>query len=242
MSHVQFRLVETEYFLFLTDLTPVEVDGYIAYLDAMYEELCKAFGLSPQRNIWAGKCVVIAFRAPQNYYQFEAAVMNNPDTQGTQGLCHQSSNGTVIFAGYKGENNFFAHVLVHETAHGFVHRYMTTAHAPSWLNEGMSDWLADKIVGGKQIAQRQEQSAKMVMQRGGWGDFLTTERISGDHYGCASTLVEILLALDKEGTKFREFFNGIKEGEPADESLKDSFGISYQELTILYAQAVSKMR
>ena len=230
-----FRLVETRYFLFFTDLPPTEVDGYIVYLDAMYRELCRAFGLSPEKNVWCGKCVVVAFAREQDYLRFEATVMNNSSALGSQGLCHQSSDGTVIFAGFKGDNGFFGHVLVHETAHGFVHRYKTTARAPSWLNEGMSEWLANFVVGGDKIPLRQKRSAQIVSQKGGWGDFLSAQQIDGDYYGSASTLVEILLDRDKGG-QFRQFFDGLKEGKPADESLKDSFGISYEDLKILYAQ------
>ena len=145
LPDLTFRLVETEYFLFFTDLEPAEVNGYIAYLDAMYKELCKAFGLSPDKNIWCGKCVVVAFNQRRDFLRFQGLVMKNDDAAGAQGLCHQSRDGTVIFSGYKGDNGFFGHVLVHETSHGFVHRYMTTARAPSWLNEGISDWLATRL-------------------------------------------------------------------------------------------------
>ena len=240
LPHIQFRLVETNYFLFFTNLPANEVDGYITYLDAMYREMCKAFGLSPDKNIWCGKCVVVAFGRRQDFLLFESKLMDTFDTADVQGLCHQFGDGTVIFAGYKGDNDFFGHVLVHETSHGFVHRYMTTARAPSWLNEGMADWLANVIVKGDKIPTRQRQSALLVKQENGWGSFLSAERIDGKHYGAASVLVEILVALDK-GSQFKRFFDGIKEGKPADESLKDSFGISYQDLTILYAKAISKI-
>ncbi|MFK7767762.1 MAG: hypothetical protein AB8B55_11115 [Mariniblastus sp.] len=240
MSHIRFRLVETQYFLFFTDLPPTEVDGYIVYLDAMYRELCAAFGLSPERNHWAGKCVVVAFGNKIDFLNFEAKVMKNRDAEGAQGLCHQYSDGTVIFTGFKGDNGFFGHVLVHETAHGFVHRYMTTAGAPSWLNEGMSDWLANVIVKGDQISDRQKQSARTIFRRGGWGNFLTTEQIGGDFYGSASTMVEILLAQDKGG-QFKQFFDGIKEGKSGEESLKDVFGLSYQDLQILYTQRMKSL-
>ena len=240
LTNIRFRLVETRYFLFFTDLAPAEVDGYIVYLDAMYRELCQAFGLSPEKNIWCGKCVVVAFGRRQDFLQFEAEIMNNPNAAGAQGLCHQTSDGTVIFSGYKGDNGFFGHVLVHETSHGFVHRYLTTARAPSWLNEGMADWLANVIVKGTKIPTRQKNSAILVKRQNGWGDFLTTGQISGDYYGSASTLVEILVARD-QGGQFKAFFDGIKEGKPADESLKDAFGISYRDLKILYAQAISRL-
>ena len=241
LSNIPLRQVETKYFSFITDLTSAEADGYIVYLDAMYAELCKAFGLPTEKNIWAGKCVVFAFRAKQTYLAFEAEVMKvSPSSiASTQGLCHQNSDGTVIFAGYKGDNNFFGHVLVHETSHGFVHRYLSSARAPSWLNEGMADWLADKVVGGKQIKVRQRSDAALAKQRGDWGDVLNIQRITGDQYGICSVLVEILVARDRGNGRFKEFIDAIKEGSSAQEALKEHFGITYAELKGIYGQTIS---
>jgi len=185
------RLVETEFFLFLTDLNDKDLTGYIGYLDEMYVELCKAFGLSPEKNIWCGKCVVVAFETKVRYLRFEKVHMGFASADGTQGLCHQFGDGRVIFAGYQGTGDF-AHVLVHETAHGFVHRYLSSARAPSWLNEGMSDWLAGKIVKSDRNAKDQRHSARIIKARGGIGDLLTVPRISGDQYGASNAMVEIL--------------------------------------------------
>ena len=241
LKQIPLRLVETEFFTFVTDLNGAEVDGYIVYLDAMYAELCKAFGLPPDKNIWAGKCVVFAFREQRTYLGFEAAVMKvNPTTvANTQGLCHQNGDGTVIFAGYKGNNNFFGHVLVHETSHGFVHRYLSSARAPSWLNEGMADWLADKVVKGKQIGQRQRSAAANVKRKGNWGDVLNIPRITGEQYGICSVLIEILVARDGGRGKFKEFFDGMKEGHSAQECLKEHFNMTYAELQGIYGQTIS---
>ena len=241
LSNIPTRKVETKYFSFVTDLTSAEADGYIAYLDAMYAELCKAFGLPTEKNIWAGKCVVFAFRAERTYLAFEAEVMKVPSSAiaNTQGLCHQNSDGTVIFAGYKGDNNFFGHVLVHETSHGFVHRYMSSARAPSWLNEGMADWLADKVVKGKQIGMRQRRSAEQVKQTKSWGDVLNIPRITGDQYGICSVLVEILVAKDRGKGRFKDFFDAMKEGQSAQEALKEHFGMTYAELKGIYGQTIA---
>ena len=240
--NIPFRQVETKYFSFVTDLNRAEVDGYIVYLDAMYAELCKAFGLSTEKNIWAGKCVVFAFRDEQTYLAFESIVMEISPTAiaSTQGLCHQFADGTVIFAGYKGTNNFFGHVLVHETSHGFVHRYMSSVRAPSWLNEGMADWLADKVVKGTKIKNRQRKSAANVKQKGDWGDVLNIGRITGEQYGICSVLVEILVAKDGGKGRFKEFFDGIKEGQSPQESLKEHFGMTYAELKDIYGQTISR--
>lgn len=242
LSHIQFRVVETEFFIVCTDLTPVQVDGYLVSLDAMYEELCEAFGIPPARKIWCGKCPVFAFNREQDFQAFEKLIMKNDAfLNGAQGLCHQSSSGEVLFAGYRGESDtYFGTVLVHETAHGFVHRYLSSARAPSWLNEGMSDWIAHAIMKTDAVPRKQISSANLIRKTGTWSDFLTTQRIEFDYYGTASTMVEILLRRDKGG-QFREFFRGIKEGKAAEESLKESFGLSYKDLEILYAQQLKRI-
>jgi hypothetical protein len=238
MPSVRWRLVETNYFIFLTDLNPSEVDGYIVYLDAMYQQLCKAFGIPPEKNIWCGKCMIVAFREKPTYIHFESAVMNFNKAEGTQGLCHQEFDGSVLFAGYKGTNNFFGHVLVHETSHGFVHRYLSSARAPSWLNEGMADWLAHQVVKGEHIPRRQKASAAKMKAQGNWGNILTAERISPDHYGVSSVLVQILLSRDRGG-QFKKYFDGIKEGRNPERCLKEFFNLSYIDLEILYAKAIA---
>lgn len=239
LPHLQFHLVETEYYLFSTVLTPAEANGYIQYLDEMYRELCKAFRLSPSENIWCGKCVVIAFRDEPNYQLFESKVMH-VRAEGTQGICHSKSDGTVIFAGWKGQSGF-AHTLVHETTHGFVHRYLSSASPPSWLNEGMADWLADNIVQGSKIQRRRRRSAQRNLRAGSLGNLFAAERISAEHYGTASSLVDILVQMDK-GNQFKEFFDGIKEGKPAEQSLKEAFGMGYAELEQVYGRVIGAGR
>ncbi len=236
LSHIKFRYIETQYFMFLTDLSPEEVDGLLVYLDAMYSELCKAFGVPPTQNIWCGKCVVVAFRDKEDYTQFERAMMNF-DATGSQGLCHSFGDGKVIFAGYQGRSGF-PNVLVHETTHGFIHRYLSNADIPSWLNEGMSDWMGHEIVQSERVPRRRKAAADRIAQQGTLGNFFEASPIQGNDYGVASAMVEILIQRDRGNGKFKEFFDGIKLGKAPEQSLKDSFGLTYQELTIIYAQAI----
>ena len=200
-----------------------------------------AFGIPPTKNIWAGKCLVFPFSNKPLFKRFEVEFFNNTETGGAQGLCHLSSDGNVAFSGFRGDSDaYFGGVLVHETAHGFVFRYLSSAPAPSWLDEGMSDWIANTIMKNNDVPRKQIDSANIIKRTGTWNDFLTTSRISFDHYGAASTLVEILLRRDK-GLQFRQFFTGIKEGKDAEESLKECFGLSYQDLAILYAEQIANM-
>ena len=243
MPHVPFRLIDTEFFTVFTDITPEEVNGYLENLDAMYRELCGAFGVSVQKNVWCGKCVVVIFQKRENYMLYEAKVMGvkNPAMlSGSAGLCHMFGNGEVKFAGFLGDSgNFFGSVLIHETTHGFIHRYLSSASVDSWLNEGMADWVADAIMKDGRITKRQKQSAQAVKAAGGWGDFLEAKNISFEHYGTASTLVDILLDRNKDG-QFRQFVREIKEGKPIEASLKDTFGLTFKDLGPLYTEWVTR--
>ena len=243
MPHVRFRLIDTQFFTVFTDITPEQVNGYLENLDAMYRELCGAFGVSVQKNVWCGKCVVVIFQNRTDYILYEAKVMgikNQATLAGTAGLCHMFGNGEVKFAGYLGDNgSYFGNTLIHETTHGFIHRYLSSAFVDSWLNEGMAEWVADAIMKNDKIARRQKLSAKIVMASGGWGDFLQAEQISGQHYGTASTLVDILLDRNKDG-QFRQFIREIKEGKPIEPSLKDTFGLTFKDLEALYVDWISR--
>ena len=236
LPNVEFRYVETDYFMFLTNLAPQEVDGLIVHLDNMYSELCEAFGIPPTQNVWCGKCVVVCFRQQAEYMSFERTMMKF-DATGTQGLCHSYSDGRVIFSGYQGDSGL-PNVLVHETSHGFIHRYMSSVRIPSWLNEGMADWIADAIVKSDRVPKKQQVAARFVEKTGTLGNFFQKERITGTEYGIASSMVQLLLREDGGDGKFKEFFDGIKMGKDTEQSLKDTFKLSYKELTIMYARAI----
>ncbi len=237
LPNIEFRYVETEYFMFLTNLAPQEVDGLLELLDAMYSEMCKAFDVPPTHNIWCGKCVVVAFREQAEYLAFEQIMMKQ-DATGTQGLCHTRSDGRVIFSGYQGRSGFPS-VLVHETSHGFVHRYMSNAKIPNWLNEGMADWIAKEIAKEDRVPRKRKLGAAQVRKAGTLGNFFTKPRMQGAaDYGIASSMVELLVSVDDGDGKFKEFFDAIKMGDDPEQALKEKFNLTYQELTIMYAQAI----
>lgn len=237
------QLVETKYYLFYTDIAPNRVGGYIAYLDAMYEHLCKAFNIPEGKNIWCGKCVVIAFQQQETFNKFETLVMNNPNPQ-AQGICHGSTTGRVVIGIWKGEHEaFFGKVLVHETAHGFVHRYKSSVFIPSWVNEGIADWVAAAVVAGDtSVRQRQRDAAQRVQQTGSLGGnfFDEEQNIEGWQYGVASNMVTLLLVNDrsKTKTKYKDFLDLMKEGLTPAEALKETYGATLAQLVTLYGQSI----
>lgn len=232
------QLHETQYFLFLTDMPPGQVGPYLLQLDQMNEMLGTAFGFAPGENVWRGKSVVIAFVAKASFQEFEQVFMNNPDTATAQGLCHSYSNGRVVTSCYRGDDpSFFAVVLVHETAHGYVHRYLSTAYVPSWVNEGIAEWVARAVVPrSPAFRQRQQEANAILQQAGALNGFFAARQIEPWHYGVALPVVDLLMK--ENPAQFRIFFNGIKEGLPWEDSLMRAYGMTPQGLAIFYGRSI----
>lgn len=235
--NLPLQLVETKYFLFYTDIAPNSVGVYIAYLDSMYENLTKAFNFPQGKNIWRGKCPVVAFQNESDYRRFESQVMNAPGSETTQGRCHNYSDGRVVMSCFKGDDEaFFAVILVHETSHGFIHRYKTSIHIPPWINEGIADWVAGTVVGkhDDEVRRRQFDAVDRIRTSGTLGGSFYTDGADLERwqYGTASSLVEILLRID--GKKYRKLIDNVKEGMPSEEALRDAYGFGFVELTQRY--------
>jgi hypothetical protein len=233
------QLLETKYYLFYTDMPINTVGIYVKYLDQMYENLTKAFDFPEGKNIWRGKCPVVAFQNKEDYYRFENDVMNNPNAEGSKGLCHSFRDGRVLMACWKGTSEgFFAVVLVHETSHGFIHRYKSSIHIPPWINEGIADWVAGTVVGklDDEVRRRQYEAVAEIRRAGTLGGqfFADGADLTRTQYGTASSMVEILLRIDPK--KYRKLVDNVKEGMDSEAALRDAYGFGFVELTQQYGR------
>ena len=239
-SQLPLQMVETQYFLFLSDMPAAQLNPYLKQLDQMNESLGTAFGFQPGHNIWRGKAVVIAFIAEESFVEYERVFMEKAaDTTTVQGLCHSFPNGRVVVSAYRGQSpEHFGALLVHETAHGYMHRYKSTVHILSWFNEGIADWISGVAVPSCRTTSDRQRLAVDKLKIDGTlgGTFFTTPQIEPWHYGVASAMVQLLL--QKSPDQFRLFFNGIKEGLTWEDSLMRAYGITPQELVTAYGQAI----
>ncbi len=231
----KLQVQENDFFIFGSDLPPIEAEQSLVYLTAMYTKLCAMFGVMPGENIWRGKCVIIVFRQESDYFAFEQQIMDNAAPQGTAGLHHGYRDGKTIITCQRGKDAaFYRSVLVHETVHGFVHRFQSSVHVPSWINEGIADWISDVVVpDSNEVDRRRVAARRELAQSRTLGDeFFRSPRITAAQYGIASDITDFMLQSDPAG--YRYFLEGVKEGKPWEESLQESFGISQEQLAALY--------
>ena len=233
-------LHETEFFLFFTDLPAAQVPQYVANLDKMYAKLCDAFGLPKGKNIFLGKCIIVAFAKEESFLAFEEKFLDNPNAKGAQGLAHGSSDGRAIIACYRGDRDVagFGSLMVHETTHGVAHRLRSTVPLPKWIGEGMAEWVMHGIVPRKSAFDRQKESVQKVQKSGSLGGnfFDQNAKLDGWQYDVASHLVSFLVQLDPG--RFRAFVINIKEGDTPEEALARSYGLTPAELLTQYGRSI----
>jgi hypothetical protein len=212
---------------------------YIRQLDQMCDSLGQAFGFPHGHNVWRGKAVFVIFIREEDFTEFEREFMEYAaDTKVAQGLCHHEDDGRVTVSAYRGDNpEHFGGLLVHETAHGYMHRYKSTVFIPSWLNEGIADWITGiAIPSCKTTVYRQKEAVALLKREGTIGrTFYSTGRIEGWQYGVASSMVHLLA---QRPELFKLFFNGIKEGLSWQDSLMRAYGMTPEQLTSAYGAAI----
>ncbi|MDP1798240.1 MAG: hypothetical protein Q8K78_12185 [Planctomycetaceae bacterium] len=232
---------ETEFFIVYTDMPAGQIAAYSANLDSMYQQLCTLFNIPKDTNIWVGKCPVYCFVNKEHFMHFEAKLLDNPATEGVQGLSHNSSDGKVMTTCYRGNSPvFFAVVLVHETAHGFLHRIRSSGRIPPWMNEGLSEWIAQVVVPQSDHVQGRFSEALPILRSQGslGGDFLDDSgRIESWQYGAAAVLTQFLISTDANA--YRAMITAIKEGYSWQEALDVTFGLKPEELAAAFGRFIS---
>jgi hypothetical protein len=221
------QLEETAYFLFYSDLKPEEAKKWAALLDRMQSMLATTFDVKP--NIWRGKALVFVFRLPADYMRFQQ-VMHNTDGSGTRGMCHTYGDGMVHIAFFRQANELeFAHVLVHESSHGFLHRFMTPVNVPSWANEGLAEWIANTLVPREKRQKEQQSTARnQLKQHQGVGAMFEAEHIEGWQYPVAEMLTTFMI--DRYKKRYVGFITGIKQGLDWEASLQKHLNMNRQQL------------
>ena len=234
-------VTQTHEFLVATDIPAAQMAPFTAKLDAMHDFLCDLYGIPRGEPVWKGKCLVIAFLREEDFVAFEPRFMK-VETGGAHGLCHQRSDGRVVMACHRGDDaSAFAHMLVHETSHGFNHRWMSPEHLPNWLNEGIAEWVGTQVVPNcRQVPAKEARALDFMKAGGGVGaNFFAADpdhHIEAVQYGIASSLVKFMVARDRK--RFASFVRGIKEGMSVDESLKASFDATLADVVAAYGKAI----
>ena len=234
---MQLSLHETKFFLFYSDLSAKEATEWASLLDRMYARLAALFGIEKGKNVWRGKAIVFVFSKPQDYRRFQS-LMHQTNAGGSAGMCHCFRDGTVHIAFYRQPDRLlFAHVLVHESVHGFLHRFKTPTDIPSWANEGLAEVIARELVPRPASANQAINNAKEDLRLyQGLGGIFELDHISAWQYPVAETMCAFMIRQSKRG--YVNFIIGIKEGLTWEESLEKKYKAGRSRLVAAYGESM----
>jgi hypothetical protein len=122
---------------------------------------------------------------------------------------------------------------VHESVHGFLHRYRSPVSIPSWINEGFAELVAAEMVPRVGLTQAGTAQARQDLQtRRDLEKMFESEQIVAWQYSVARTLADFMIQQNRKG--YVEFINGIKDGLSWEDALMQKYGVSLQQLLAAY--------
>ena len=223
------RLVETAHFLIYTTWDRRDHLALGTRCEAMYRALCREFSIPSSRNIWAGKCPIFMFWKKEQFDAFTTTV-DRRRAVGAGGYNVQGGDGfTYIVLSHTKTKTWFYEVLIHESTHAFLARYLTNRVIPRWANEGLAEYMVAKLVKNCQATTKCAMATRLAVQRNlSVSHIFRTVRPHWFDYGIAQSLVRYMAATNRSG--FIRFIQLIKEGKPQAEALKGGMNLTHDQL------------
>jgi hypothetical protein len=162
------KVYETKYFICFSNIPETQIRPYVDALDHMYEYMCQLYEISLDRKVWrGGKAPVFAFLEEKQLESFEKKYfphirkMLGKNLGNVAALCHRAISGEVVISCWRGDDPaLFGHSLVHETSHGFNHRYKTKRFLPNWVDEGLAEIVGAEMLPACTVVSRREAVAR----------------------------------------------------------------------------------
>lgn len=238
-SHLQgeLYLLETDHFLIWTDWHAKHHGLLSLWAERMYEALREQFRLPENAQIFLAKCPMFVFRSKVRFTKF-ARDFDDNDVSDALGYTRSiAENGHVHMALFRtgstaADFDLFAWTLTHEGTHAFLHRLYDTKLIPHWINEGLAEYVSEKVLDKRVPAKENADLLAVQYVTYDW-PIDTLLRSAGpidvEYYPIAHSVIE---SLAKRGDEpFSEFIRDLKKGASVQEALAARFdGLTLQQL------------
>lgn len=231
------QLIESNHFLIWSDWAPKERTNLAKWLESVYLALCTRFGLNADEDVFLAKCPVFCFRSKARFARF-ARDFDGYEAKNAIGYTRSiEDNGHVhiVFARIGSapfDYDRFACTLVHEGTHAFLHRVYGTHLLPHWLNEGLAEFTAQRVLGDRCPAGENATLLAQQYARFGWSAMPLLNRLSTiaiHEYPLAHSIVA---HLDSRNSKsLANLIRDLKQGMDLPAALAATFdGLTLERL------------
>ncbi|MCO6438724.1 MAG: hypothetical protein J5J06_16645 [Phycisphaerae bacterium] len=223
------RLVETEHFLIWTDWEPPSHPRLASWCEAMYAALCAQLDFDPHENVFPAKCPVFCWRSRVMLKRF-ARLFDDYDAGDALGYTRSiPGKGHVhVVIARQGQTqrayDRFAWTLVHEGTHAFMHHYHSDRLIPHWINEGLAELIAQRVLGRRCPAAAKADLLARQYARYDWslgGMLKNAGPIEVHQYPLVHSVVAFLESRGRRSLS--DLVRALKEGRTIAESLAESY-------------------
>lgn len=226
---IELQLFKSDRFMMLTDVHPDLAHQVNDDLNRAYRGIANLLDEDPDGNVFVGKCLVVLLKQRVDYIRFQN-LMHGTDARGTGGMCHGFGNGHAHIAAIARRNpKQTGHIVVHEFAHAYLHRYKSPTPIPDWVNEGLAEHLAHQIQPppGENLLLK---TRLLLEGKQGLGEgFYDSDNLASWQYNTAGALTGYLL--ERGGHAYPKFIAAIKDGQEPTEALKEVYRLEPRQLT-----------
>jgi len=238
----EWKTAETDYFLLYTDLDRDEALYWARLLDRMYDRMRNVFQVEEGVNVFKGRCLITIWSTRQRFAAWsqlaeQSSIASRP---GIAGYCRGFPDGRTHVTFFRQPDRMeFALLMVHEASHAFTHRYRTGRYIPSWVNEGLAEYVAHNLIDAPRWAvSRQRSSREAYQANGGLATMFVAQPIDWFQYGQAWEFTEMMVAENVDG--YRAFFNALKAGADIHTAFEDHYGAPLDRLVRHYANVYER--
>ncbi len=249
------HLIETAHFRIYSTRDESDDRTLAGMCEKLYQAMCKQFVIDLRENVWIGKLPMFIFQSKSNMVDFSADVVKglleaDESVRGYAG--HQPFENAIyryVVLGPvktkdmdKSRAQMLLHeLLVHTSTHAFVSRFINDRAIASWVDEGLAEVMATKLISNTWAIQKLRSATQRATKHGRNIDGLfDTQEIPDDwfHYGVAQSLVRYLIGLSPK--KFNRFIEMMKTGKSDAEALEAVYGMTRREMVVRWLRIADR--
>jgi hypothetical protein len=237
---VKLHSIETPHFVVFSCFDKANDKGVAGTCEDMYKMLCKQFDVADDETVYVGKCGIFLLGTKEQFAKFAITIDKQEEMAAkAAGYFKSGSMPSYIVMNAPLDKVGYKTVLVHESTHAFLWRYISDHQVPLWLNEGIADASASALVPSGRLPGRLKSATKHAIKDG--EDVMHVFKhveLNDFDYGIAQSWVQFLIARDHKA--FIKFVTLCKEGKDEADAMQESYKLTRDEFVHAWAAAASR--